>query len=1184
MRRIVYSTLLFLLLSLSAMAQNGGINFQGMARNAAGEALANQKISLRLSVLLNSESGTVEYSETKEVTTSGQGIFSVVVGDGNILTKTGNFSDINWKNSLKFLKVELDPNGGTNFALMGTSRLQAVPFAYYANGVDAENVQGTLPVAKGGTGVASITALKTSLGIDQVSNTSDANKPLSTATQTALNTKVDKVTGKELSSNDFTTAEKTKLAAITGTNTGDQDLSGLATTAALATKANTSDVTTSLALKANTTELTAGLAGKVDKVTGKELSTNDFTTAEKTKLAAVTGTNTGDQDLSGYATTAALAAKANTSDVTTSLALKANTADVTTALAGKANTADVTTSLASKANASDVTTSLALKANTSDVTSSLALKANTADVTTALATKANTTDVTASLALKANATDVTNSLALKENAANKSTATNLGGNATSDDFFPTQKAVKTYVDGQVSTGGIQDGAIQTRHLANGAVTGIKLASDITGYKKFVDGAGGVALSNTVSTDLDVNTGSVVVGGTSNWQSFTAGLSGKLTAVEFQTVNPSSSGPAPVAYVEIYAEQGLGGTLLGTSANISISGMGRNWYSFDLSSATVNLIAGSVYTARLVVNSTNQNYVYGDNALYNGGISNISSTWDLNIRTKLKQFTNDSFLTTSAANALYGSISDKANSSDVTTALAGKVDKVTGKELSSNDYTTAEKAKLAAITGTNTGDQDLSGYATTTALATKANTSDLTSSLAGKVDKVTGKELSTNDYTTAEKNKLAAITGTNTGDQTTISGNAGTATKLAAPKNINGVAFDGSSDVTVTAAASTLTGATLNSTVTNSSLTSVGILTNLTVTNPISGSITGNAATATRANTVTTNANLTGPVTSIGNATTISSGAVSTATIADGAVTNAKVTDVAASKVTGTLSVANGGTGQTTYSNGQLLIGNSSNSLTTATLTAGAGISVTNGNGAITIANTAGLPPTGNVRGDMLFWDGSAWVKVPIGANSTYLTSVDGVPTWVPFIGATDVFNPVTGKVWMDRNLGATQVAISSTDQNSYGELYQWGRRKDGHQLRNSSTTSSLSSTDTPGSSFILYGGDWRSPSNTLLWQGVNGTNNPCPSGYRIPTNSEWFQERNTWDSYNAVGAFSSILKLPLAGARFGWDGTLIQVGQTGAYWSSSISGNESIYFQLNNDALLVTHQRAFGFSVRCIKN
>jgi hypothetical protein len=80
-------------------------------------------------------------------------------------------------------------------------------------------------------------------------------------------------------------------------------------------------------------------------------------------------------------------------------------------------------------------------------------------------------------------------------------------------------------------------------------------------------------------------------------------------------------------------------------------------------------------------------------------------------------------------------------------------------------------------------------------------------LAGKVDKVDGKDLSTNDYTTAEKTKLAAITGTNTGDQTTITGNAGTATKLAASKTINGVAFDGSADINIAVAAdaATITG-------------------------------------------------------------------------------------------------------------------------------------------------------------------------------------------------------------------------------------------------------------------------------------------------------------------------------------------------------------------------------------------
>jgi hypothetical protein len=86
---------------------------------------------------------------------------------------------------------------------------------------------------------------------------------------------------------------------------------------------------------------------------------------------------------------------------------------------------------------------------------------------------------------------------------------------------------------------------------------------------------------------------------------------------------------------------------------------------------------------------------------------------------------------------------------------------------------------------------------------------------------------------------------------------------------------------------------------------VGTLTDLTVTNPIAASITGNAATATTASTVTTNANLTGPVTSIGNATTI----------ADGAITDAKIADVEATKITGTFNSAT--------VNGKVIVGASS---------------------------------------------------------------------------------------------------------------------------------------------------------------------------------------------------------------------------------------------------------------------
>ena len=318
MRKFFYSLGIALLFSLSAFAQNEGISFQGLARNAAGEVLVSQKISLRLSILLDTESGAVAYAETRQVTTNPQGIFSLVIGDDKALTKSTNFSSINWTPAPKFIKVEMDPNAGTSYVAMGTSRLQAVPFAFHAYGVDASNVKGVLPLGSGGTGVASISDLKTSLGVDQINNTSDASKPISTATQAALTTKanasdvttslatkVDKVTDKGLSTNDYTTAEKTKLAAITGTNTGDQDLSSYVTITQLATKANASDVTTSLTAKANASDLTTSLATKVDKVTGKELSTNDYTTAEKTKLAAITGTNTGDQvNITGNAGTA----------------------------------------------------------------------------------------------------------------------------------------------------------------------------------------------------------------------------------------------------------------------------------------------------------------------------------------------------------------------------------------------------------------------------------------------------------------------------------------------------------------------------------------------------------------------------------------------------------------------------------------------------------------------------------------------------------------------------------------------------------------------------------------------------------------------------------------------------------------------------------------------------------------
>jgi hypothetical protein len=196
----------------------------------------------------------------------------------------------------------------------------------------------------------------------------------------------------------------------------------------------------------------------------------------------------------------------------------------------------------------------------------------------------------------------------------------------------------------------------------------------------------------------------------------------------------------------------------------------------------------------------------------------------------------------------------------------------------------------------------------------------------------------------------------------------------------------------------------------------------------------------------------------------------------------------------------------------------------------------------------------------------------------------------------EITNPSTGKVWMDRNLGASQVATSSTDAAAYGDLYQWGRRSDGHQCRTSPTTSTLSSTDQPAhGNFILAPNtpyDWRNPQNNNLWQGLNGVNNPCPSGFRIPTIVELNNERISWSSQDASGAFTSPLKLTVGGTR-GYDGVLYTVGTYGSIWSSSLVTSpsccfvQSLDFYSNsggNASVNSSFGRANGSSVRCIKD
>ena len=186
----------------------------------------------------------------------------------------------------------------------------------------------------------------------------------------------------------------------------------------------------------------------------------------------------------------------------------------------------------------------------------------------------------------------------------------------------------------------------------------------------------------------------------------------------------------------------------------------------------------------------------------------------------------------------------------------------------------------------------------------------------------------------------------------------------------------------------------------------------------------------------------------------------------------------------------------------------------------------------------------------------------------------------------NVINPITGKTWMDRNLGASHVATSSTDAAAYSDLYQWGRFADGHQCRDSQITTTLSSTDQPThGDFILAPNtpyDWRSPQNDNLWQGENGVNNPCPSGYRLPTVSEIDAERLSWSSNNAAGAFASPLKLPMVGFRDYANNSIGGSGTSGYYWSSTVNNTFSLSLEITGNASVIfIDYRAYG-SALCI--